>query len=255
MNVSIVTVHLNDFEGLYRTYQSLQSVLTGQQVAWVVIDGGSHIETEKQKAVFERVKLAADFFTSEPDHGIYDAMNKGSLAAKGDYFLYLNAVDELHADFNPDKLSSLVTETHPDMIWGRCQQRYQDGTLIQIKTRSPAWAWYGMPVYHPAILFRRESLGESPYNTHYRIAADYDLVCRLLADGGQVRQLDSPVCIFYRGGVSDTCSAESLNEENEVRLTYYRFPAIAGDILKYFKGLNARIANNSTLRRLWRRWI
>ena len=92
MNITIVTVHLDDFAGLKRTFQSLQTLLTRSRVMWVVIDGGSLIETEDQKVCLEQVESAATFFSSEPDHGIYDAMNKGSLAANGDYVLYLSLV-------------------------------------------------------------------------------------------------------------------------------------------------------------------
>lgn len=255
MNISIITVHMDDFDGLERTFQSLKSLLTRSWVRWVVIDGGSRVSTDDHKACLENIRSAAAFFSSEPDSGIYDAMNKGSREANGDYVLYLNAGDELHPDFDPGVLSNLVADTRPDMIWGHCQQRYQNGNIIQIKTRSPAWAWYGMPVYHPAIFFRREALGDSPYDTRYRIAADYDLVCRLLSNGATVKQLDSPVCIFHRGGVSDVCSDKSLNEENKVRLTYYRIPAIAGGAVKSFKRLNSRLANIPWFRSIWRRWI
>ena len=94
MNISIITVHLDDFEGLIRTFHSLQALLSNQHLSWVVIDGGSHIETDDQETGVDLIKSVADFFSSEPDRGIYDAMNKGCRAAKGDYVLFLNAGDE-----------------------------------------------------------------------------------------------------------------------------------------------------------------
>lgn len=253
MKLSIVTIHLNVPNGLRTTFESLRQFLQEIDTEWIVIDGGS-----KQQGIddiFEQVKTFANHFSSEPDEGIYDAMNKGVRQATGEYVLFLNAGDELHQDFKPEQLRNLITETRPDMIWGRCQERYENGASIQVKTRSPSWAWYGMPAYHPAIFFRREILGDFPYDTRYRIAADYDLICRLLTGGARVEKLNSLVSIFHHGGLSDIQGAATRDEENQIRLKYFKVPAIAGNTIKYLKGINAQLAKVAWFRRLWRRWI
>ena len=255
MDFSIVTVHLNDFDGLRDTHRSLQSLLVDQQVNWIVIDGKSAFQTEEQKECSDRVRSVADYFVSEPDNGIYDAMNKGVRQADGDYVLFLNAGDELHPDFDLNMINSLAAKTRAGMIWGRCQERYQNGQLIEIKTRSPSWSWYGMPAYHPAIFFKRELLGDCPYNTRYKIAADYELVCRLLVEKVQVEQIESYISIFHRGGVSDTSGHESRDEENEIRLKHFNIYPVVGAAIKNFKKLNASLARNAWLRGLWRKWV
>lgn len=255
MDISIITVHLNDFDGLIRTHRSLQQLLAEQQVTWLVIDGGSQVETEDQKKCFDLVRSAADNFISEPDNGIYDAMNKGTSLATADYVLYLNAGDELHPDFRLDSLFELIGKKRPQMIWGRCLVRYQNDSVIRIKTRSPSWTWYGMPACHCTIFFRREVLGDNPYDTHYHIGADYDLVCRLVSNKAQVIHLDSLVSIFHRGGLSDVSVVASLEEENEIRLKCFKIPAIAGGAVKRFKGMSSKLAQVAWLRNLWRRWI
>jgi putative colanic acid biosynthesis glycosyltransferase len=253
VNLAIITVHLNDFAGLRRTFHSLQGLLPAKQVSWLVIDGGSNV-TECDAGLLGQIKSSAAHFLSEADHGIYDAMNKGTGLATADYVLYLNAGDELHPSFDFKGLTR-VAIARPDMIWGHCFERYDGGQLVAIRTRTPTWAWYGMPVYHPAVFFRHGALGPEPYDTRYAIAADYDLLCRLLANGATVASVDWPVSIYHRGGVSTARIGESLEEENEIRRKYYRVPAAAGWLLKYCKHLSARLARAAWARRLWHRRV
>jgi len=176
-DLTIITIHLNDFDGLLRTIQSLGPVLSRDNVEWVVVDGGSK---RRDGDVVEQAESHANKFISETDKGVYDAMNKGTCFASGDYVLYLNAGDELHPEFDIDKFFLLADTTHAEMIWGQCMECYENGKTIQIKTRSVSWAWYCMPVCHPATFFRRDSIGDHPYDAWFRIAGDYDLICHLL---------------------------------------------------------------------------
>ncbi len=233
---------------------SLISLIGAPEFEWVVIDGGSEV-AKGDEDVNDQVKLVADQYISEPDEGVYDAMNKGTSLATGEYLLYLNAGDELHSDFEPGMLVNLTKDSNVDMVWGSCQECFENGLLVQVKTRSPSWAWYGMPVYHPAIFFRRKALGEKPYDVNYRIAADYDLVCRLLKKGSPVVRLDSIVSIFHRGGLSEMLGSETREEENQIRLKYFGIPRIVGNAIKNFKGVNAKLSRIIWLRRLWRSWI
>jgi glycosyltransferase involved in cell wall biosynthesis len=143
---------LNDFPELKVTLESLGPLRKCSEIEWIVIDGGSEID-DASTDIIEKVKNSADHFISEPDKGIYDAMNKGTRLASGDYILYLNAGDELSPGFEPGLLKISHSQSLPDMIWGRCEVRYQDGTHVPVKTHSPAWAWYCMPAFHPAIFF------------------------------------------------------------------------------------------------------
>ncbi|MDX2463979.1 MAG: glycosyltransferase [Porticoccus sp.] len=253
MKITVVTVHLNDFSGLSRTLKSLE--LSGQMnhLEWIVIDGGSQLTD--RGLCFKQVKSIADYFISEPDKGIYDAMNKGTSLATGDYVLYLNAGDELHPDFDVEHAKKSAAGILPNMILGRCEVRYQDGSQIKVKTRSPSWAWYCMPAYHPAILFRRDILGDNPYDTTYKLAADYDLVCRLLVNDARVTQLASVISVYHRGGVSDIQGDAAREEENQIRLKYFQIPVFVGNGIKRFKKMNAKQSPFSKLTRLLRRWV
>jgi putative colanic acid biosynthesis glycosyltransferase len=255
MNVSIVTVHLNDFDGLNNTYHSLRRLLVSRQINWLVIDGGSEVTTEEQEKCFDLIASEADIFISEPDSGIYDAMNKGTRLASADYVLYLNAGDELHPSFELEKLIQTIKLKQAVMIWGCCQVQYKSGSTVGIKTRSPSWAWYGMPVCHAAIFFEREALGDNPYDTRFHIGADYDLVCRLVTSGAKVVRFDSLISVFHRGGLSDVNRDAALQEENEIRLKNFKIPILVGNAIKHFRAMSGRLAQTAWLRNLWRRWI
>lgn len=234
--------------------QSLAAFSGQESMEWVVVDGGSQLP-DGQDDAFGQVSSLATHFVSEPDEGIYDAMNKGTRLATGDYVLYLNAGDELHPEFDPTLLAQSVEADSPEMVWGRCLERYEDGTTIQIKTRSPSWAWYCMPVYHPAVFFRREALGDSPYNTGFKITADYELVCRLLTSGARVEMLDAVVSVFHRGGLSLTHGEVTGDEENRVRMKYFKVSPLTGKAIMSVKFFTARLSHVPWARQLWRRWI
>jgi putative colanic acid biosynthesis glycosyltransferase len=222
--LSIVTVHLNDLDGLAGTAASLAPVIDEPGVEWVVVDGGTQVQGPEQAAQLDRVREMASQFVSEPDRGIYDAMNKGTALARGDYLLYLNAGDSLHPEFDLALAREICAHGQPGMVWGDSWDRDRKGQVYRRKTRSAGWLRYGTAVCHQAVLFRRELLGPEPFDLTYRIAADYDLVCRLYRAGCDIARLHSPVCIFDLVGESSADKRETLTEEATVRQKHFGVP-------------------------------
>src|SRR5687768_5526342 len=89
--ISVITVVFNGAALLERTIKSVRAQ-TLQDIEYIIIDGGS---TDGTQEIIEKHRDAIDVFVSEKDAGIYDAMNKGLRAAKGEYVLFMNAGDEL----------------------------------------------------------------------------------------------------------------------------------------------------------------
>lgn len=255
MILSVVTVHRNDFQGLSDTLKSLQDRLASPDIEWLVIDGDSTPVEADEVAAFRRAEESADRFLSEPDAGIYDAMNKGTSLSRGEYLMYLNAGDELHESFSLKELAAELGPERPGMIWGTCHERFPDGRLVPMKNRSPRLAWYGIPVNHQNVLFRRDLLGDSPYRLEYRYHADYDLIGRLLKQGVTVHRTDMPIAVFARGGASAQNYADTLREEEALRTLHFGVPSAVSRLITGFKRLTGRLGAVPALRRALRKWV
>jgi putative colanic acid biosynthesis glycosyltransferase len=233
--------------------QSVKPFLTDERIEWILVDGGSICSTSDERRLLEYAFSKASSFVHEADNGIYDAMNKGTGMSHGEYVLYLNAGDLLHEEFNLDILFQEVNDSSPAMIWGSCIERYLDGQEIEIKARAPSLSWYGIPAYHPAIFFKRALLGNSPYDTSFKIAADYDLICKLVRSGGEIHRTALRIAIFFRGGLSDTSKSLLRKEEHTIRMQRYNLSRSFSMIIMTVKTGLSNVSNVIWLRRLLRR--
>jgi putative colanic acid biosynthesis glycosyltransferase len=200
---SIITASYNDFPGLQKTAHSL-SAQTCRDFEWIVIDGGSTDGTVEFLQNYEG-------WISEPDHGLYDAMNKGIKRAGGEYFLFLNAGDML-ADVSTLEKIKAEAKNLPDFIYG---DSFEDG---RYKTaRNHNFKNWGMFTHHQAMLYRRAVASDMHYETSYKIGADYDFTCRFLNKAEKILYLPFPICIFETGGLSQQNAKEGRREQFFIR--------------------------------------
>lgn len=253
VQLSVVTVHLNDFTGLEMTQHSLRTLLGRPDFEWIVVDGASEPQSQRQAAAMEEAVRSATRSVSEPDEGIYDAMNKGTRLARGKYVLFLNAGDELSEQFTAQQFLAMINAREADMFWCECRDMHHPDSPLRIAARGPNWAWYCMPTGHPAIFFRRSAIPESPYDTRYVIAADYELVARLLKDGATVSVEELEVAKFYPGGVSDLEHRLLLREYAVIRAHYWPLLQPLSPLISLLRTLLKRLGKYPRLRRLWRR--
>jgi len=252
MNISIITVHLNDFSGLEQTCRSLQALRSRAGIQWVVIDGASSPADDGDREIFDLVRRSSDTFISEPDTGIYDAMNKGIGLAREPYLLFLNAGDRLHPDFSPARIFEEAAETNPDMIWGSYDESGKNNRLANLQPKSKKWLWWGMPTSHQAILFRRDFLNPDRYDTSLKIAGDYDLVLKLLKKGAAIRTTTIPICVSDGMGVSNMQQDAALNEQMLVRKRYFGTSAVVNQSVSAAHRLIGGIGRVRFLRKLWK---
>ena len=155
---SIITVTKDNLHGFQATQQSIE-MQSFKKYEWVVIDGDSTDGTKDH--------LPHDA-VSEPDKGIYDAMNKGIECSEGDYLIFLNGGDSFADADILSTLAKVIKAERPDFIYGDALE----GGFYK-KARAHKKLDWGMFTHHQAMVYRRAAVGELRYDTGLKIAADY----------------------------------------------------------------------------------
>lgn len=191
--VSIVTVV---FRAARELPPLLESILAhrDQDTEWIVIDGGSDDGTLE---ILRRYEDAIDYWLSEPDSGIYDAMNKGVAAATGHYILHLNAGDRLRK-IPRQELEACMSEKIDLASFA------VDVECFGIHRPRPNrfMSRFALTSHHQGGFYRRE--GHLGYDTQYPIHADFDLNQRMMIAGKTIRCFHIIVSEMGTGGISST---------------------------------------------------
>ncbi|MFN0159983.1 MAG: glycosyltransferase family 2 protein [Burkholderiales bacterium] len=219
IEMSVITVCRNSAAVMPRMLETLRSQ-TWQAREWVVVDGGSTDGT--QDLVAGSGERLGDW-VSEPDAGIYDAMNKGWRRARGDVLFFLNSDDAL---FDPGTLAAAAAaferEPAAELAIGQVVYRFADGRmLLRDYHHLDAESLLFEDLCHQAV-FARRSLFEriGGFNERFRINADYDWLIRALRAGAPVAWIDQPVAYFTTGGAHARNFAALVAERHAVRLQY-----------------------------------
>ncbi len=229
---TIITCTYNAASVLCRTLDSVR-LQTGVRVEHIIIDGASSdgtmdiVEDYARKAGGHEVK-----FTSEPDRGLYDAMNKGLQRATGDYLLFLNAGDTLPAPDTLLTVASAVDGTRrPAVIYGDTDIVDLDGRFLRHRRLAPpehlSWRSFrrGMLVCHQAFYVRRDIAQSELYNLSYRYSADVDWCIRVMrraaAEHLSLTYVHAVVAHYLDGGMSVANHRASLKERFHVMCTHY----------------------------------
>jgi glycosyltransferase involved in cell wall biosynthesis len=199
--VSIITVTYNAEQYLEKTIQSVLSQAYNN-VEYIIIDGGS---VDGTLDIIQKYESKIDYWISEEDKGIYDAMNKGIAFSSGEIIGLLNAGDT----YLPNALSLLAEKYIPSdslsIYYGDIYLTYTD-TNITIK--SPAnidKLKYSMTICHQAMFITKGTyLNHGLYNLNYKFASDYAYILSLFLIGAKFHYLDGVVAYFQTGGVSDS---------------------------------------------------
>ncbi len=236
---SIVTITYNAEGVLKRTLDSVLSQ-SYPQVEHIIVDGASRDATVSIAEDYQAqsAKLAPEHVVkiqSEPDKGLYDAMNKGLKRATGDYILFLNAGDCFpKADTLAcvaDKAMLCADGPLPAVLYGDTDLVDNEGQFIGHRRLQPpanlTWRSFrhGMLVCHQAFYARLDIAQQNPYNTRYRYSADVDWCIRVMKQAAQqglsLVRVPAVVALYQQEGQTTIHHRDSLKERFAVMRIHY----------------------------------
>lgn len=207
---SVITITRNNLTGLQRTAASIGAQTYGNY-EWIVIDGASTDGT----AEFMHTRTAQ--LLSEPDRGIYDAMNKGLSRARGAYVLFMNAGDSFAAGDTLLRLHADMAGDLADFVYGDALETLPGGALAYKKSRTAAHYRQGMITHHQSMLYRRDAIGAGRFDTIFSIAADFAFTLGFIENSHKITRVPYPICVFEPGGISQRQSLRGRREQFTIR--------------------------------------
>ena len=232
--VSVITICYNSIRFIERTIQSVLSQdCAGIDIEYIIIDGGS---TDGTKEVIERYADRLKYWCSEPDGGIYDAMNKGAAHASGEWVCFMNSGDEFAT---PQAVSAMGLGGVADsvqVVYGDVEMLYSDRSALR-RAYPLGTMSYRMPFCHQAAFVRLELVRHKPFNLEYRISSDYDFFYSAYHELGAGAFRYVPVCVAR-------CDAtDSLSQSNQYALweEFIRIRSAHKDARWYYDSLKHMI--------------
>lgn len=221
---SIITVTYNAGKVLEDTIQSV-IFQTYRNIEYILVDGGSKDNTLQ---IASKYRQHISKVVSEPDHGLYDAMNKGIQLATGDYLCFLNAGDELHENETLQKMvHSLHTQELPDVMYGETAIVDNQGHFLHMRRLSAPeqlnWKSFkqGMLVCHQAFFVRRELAIHCLYDLQYRFSADFDWCIRIMKQAKHLHNTRLTLIDYQKEGMTTQNHKASLKERFRIMVKHY----------------------------------
>lgn len=241
MRISIITVTYNAEATLERTLQSVAQQ-TYSEIEHLIIDGAS---TDHTLEIARQYPHAIVF--SEPDKGLYDAMNKGLQRATGDYLCFLNAGDKLHSKETLAHIVASISDGSPiGVIYGDTHIVDAQGNFLRNRRLTPpehlTWKSFkdGMLVCHQAFYINRQIA--LPYDMTFRFSADFDWCIRCMKEGEkqgmQNLYVHEPLADYLAEGMTTDNHQASLKERFQIMAKHYGLlPTIGQHIWFIFRVL------------------
>ncbi|WP_242158104.1 glycosyltransferase family 2 protein [Aestuariivivens sediminis] len=199
--VSIITVVYNGEKYLQQTIDSVNQQ-TYKNIEYIIIDGKS---TDGTLDIIKRNESKITKWISEPDNGLYDAMNKGIRMANGeligtinsDDWYELNAVELVIKSYQKNKEAKVFHANRYDVNSNNYKKEYR------FKSSSFKFKYFSMTFSHPSMFIKREIYQEYVYNTHLKSYSDYEFILKLyLGRKNKIVHIPAPIVNFRLGGIS-----------------------------------------------------
>ncbi|MEO8533824.1 MAG: glycosyltransferase family 2 protein [Flavobacterium sp.] len=204
--LSVITINFNDASGLNKTIESVVNQ-SFKDIEYIIIDGGSK---DGSVSVIEEYKDKISYWVSEPDKGIFNAMNKGIKAATGEYLLFLNSGDFLNGT---DSLNDFIkhNDFQGDIIYG--DYKFKEGEKIYPDYLTPLF-FVRTSLPHQSTMFRREVFDKmGMYNEEYKIVSDRDFYIKcFLSNQFTFQHIRHSLTVFDLEGLSNNAQQEEKHK-------------------------------------------
>jgi glycosyltransferase involved in cell wall biosynthesis len=196
--ITVVTVVYNAEDLIEETIQSITNQTLFEEVEYIVIDGNSKDNTLE---IINRYKDKIDILVSEPDKGIYDAMNKAIGLASGEWINFMNAGDTFTSNSVLEKTFSNDVENY-DFIYGK-HIWMTESQKVLVDTRPLNLMWQRICFCHQSLFSRTVLMKEKPFDLSYKIVCDYENYFSRYMERKKFLKVDFPIAVFMAGGFSD----------------------------------------------------
>lgn len=217
MTFSIITINYNNTSGLKKTIDSVKSQ-TYIDFEWIVIDGDSN---DGSKELLEKYQEHFAYWCSEPDKGIYNAINKGLLHATGQYVQFLNSGDWLYDSTSLEKAFAQIDGKY-DIYYGDMIQVNDGGKLNPIRYPDELGFLF-FPynnICHQATFYKRSLFENNPYDESFSIVSDWAMNLKLMFNGATFKHLNLFIVYYDNQGRS---SAADLKHHNERTAAFNKY--------------------------------
>lgn len=210
MKISIVTINYNNAAGLEKTIKSVISQ-SFKDFEYIIIDGGSN---DGSVDIIKKYADEIDFWVSEPDKGIYNAMNKGVSHAHGEYLNFMNSGDIF---YNTDVLKNISEKNYSeDIITGKTIGKNENDIRFSTEDKITFLTLYRSTISHQASFIKRALLHQYPYNEKLKIVSDWEFWIKTLIVANCSHTFDNTIVakIDLTGiSIKDDTSRESERQE------------------------------------------
>lgn len=238
----VLTIITVCFQARGQLHKTMESILcqTWTRLEYLVIDGGSDDGTKELLAQsagrFNDVDIPFRFL-SEPDQGIYDAMNKGSRMAEGKWLLFLNAGDLLARKDTLERVFADVSED-AEILYGDALCTYQ-GKTKRYQALPLDHLRYEMAFCHQSAFILKELAMALPYDTSYKVCADHHFFLSVYLQGKVFVYRPLAVCIYEIAGYSDKNKMAAHKEQHrmlkELNVFHFSFSWLRREAAFYLK--------------------
>lgn len=242
--LSIVTIVYNAQNYIEPTIQSIINQ-TYKNIEYIVVDGASNDKTIEMVKKYEK---NINKIISEPDRGIYDAMNKGIELATGEFIWFMNAGDEIYDSRTVENI--FKNYDNEDVLYGSMQLVNEDGSMASIFKVPQNLTYknfiYGMVVSHQAIIIKKEIV--SNYNLEYTVVSDHDWIVSALKRANKIKNTQITISKYLLGGFSDKQFYKAWKEKLTIILKQYGKLAYLLNILLFIKAIFKKNIKNLIMR-------